>query len=189
MSFSDPLTVPQPERLGLIWAQTTDGAIGKAGAMPWHLPEDLRWFRERTAGHPVIMGRKTWESLPQRFRPLPGRDNIVVTRNPHFAAEGATVVTSLSEALRAAGDHSEPGAAAWVMGGGELYRQAMAHADLIARTVIDTKVPDADTFAPDIPEQQWRATTIGEPQQSTTGLGFRFEIWTRTAEAANTETR
>ena len=89
--------------VGLIWAQTPDGVIGKDGDMPWHLPEDLRHFTRLTTGHPVIMGRKTWLSFPDKYRPLPGRTNIVITRQKRWAdtpeAEGAVVVPSLDDAL------------------------------------------------------------------------------------------
>ncbi|WP_425280681.1 dihydrofolate reductase [Leucobacter insecticola] len=82
-------------RLGMIWAQSRNGAIGRDGDMSWHLPEDLAHFKRVTLGAPVIMGRRTWESLPERFRPLPGRANIVVSRDPAYRADGATVVSSL----------------------------------------------------------------------------------------------
>ncbi|GAA1787892.1 dihydrofolate reductase [Leucobacter iarius] len=89
--------------LGMIWAEARGGAIGRDGDMPWHLPEDLAHFKRTTLGDPVIMGRRTWESLPERFRPLPGRANIVVTRDPGFVAEGARVAASVESALDLAG--------------------------------------------------------------------------------------
>lgn len=85
--------------VGLVWAEARGGAIGRGGTMPWHLPEDLAHFKAVTLGAPVVMGRRTWESLPERFRPLPGRENVVVTRDPSFAAEGARVAASLEAAL------------------------------------------------------------------------------------------
>lgn len=88
----------------MIWAQARDGAIGRDGVMPWHLPEDLAHFRSVTTGAPVVMGRRTWESLPERFRPLPARRNIVVTRDPVYDAPGASVVFSLEDALAMLGD-------------------------------------------------------------------------------------
>ena len=96
-------------RLGLIWAEARGGVIGKDGAMPWHVPEDLAHFRAATMGDPVIMGRRTWESFPPRFRPLPGRRNIVVTRNDSWQDDGAERAVSLDQALelvhRCAGGH------------------------------------------------------------------------------------
>ena len=88
-------------RINLIFARAANGVIGLDGTMPWHLPEDMAHFKQQTAGAPVIMGRKTWDSLPPRFRPLPGRRNIVVTRQPDWHAEGAQRAASLQEALHA----------------------------------------------------------------------------------------
>ena len=96
--------------LGLIWAQSTSGIIGRGDTIPWDVPEDLVRFKEVTLGHPVVMGRRTWDSLPASVRPLPGRRNIVLSRQAGFTVDGAEVVGSLDEAL------SEPGA--WVVGGG-----------------------------------------------------------------------
>lgn len=163
-------------RVGLIWAEAHGGAIGRDGDMPWHLPEDLAHFRQSTVGAPVIMGRRTWESLPERFRPLPGRANIVVTRSADYDAPGATVRSSLDRAIAAA--EAEGGEYAWVMGGGELYRAAMPVADELLVTRIDLDVPDADTFAPQI-EADWQLVDAGEPLPSASGLGYRFERWIR----------
>lgn len=178
-------------RIGMIWAEARGtggrGAIGRAGEMPWHLPEDLARFRTVTFGAPVIMGRRTWESLPEHFRPLPGRANFVVTRDPSYAAEGASVVRSLEAAVaEAAGggigtafsDGDRRASTAWVMGGGELYRAAMPRADELIVTRIDLDVPDADTFAPEI-GSEWRLADPGTPLVAKTGLGYRFERWLR----------
>lgn len=89
-------------RIGMIWAEARGGAIGRDGEMPWHLPEDLAHFKQSTLGEPVIMGRRTWESLPERFRPLPGRENLVVTRDASYSAPGAAVRSSLPAAIQAA---------------------------------------------------------------------------------------
>lgn len=163
-------------RLGMIWAQARNGAIGRGGEMPWHLPEDLAHFKRATLGAPVIMGRRTWESLPERFRPLPGRENIVVTRDAAYVAEGATVRSSLDEAIDAAG--REGAEIAWVMGGGEFYRAAMPVADELVVTRIELDADDADTFAPEI-GPEWQLVDAGEPLVSKTGLGYRFERWLR----------
>lgn len=165
----DPQASP---RIALIWAEASGGAIGRDGQMPWHLPEDLAHFRRVTFGAPVVMGRRTWESLPERFRPLPGRENIVVTRDPAFVAKGARVARSTSEAFTSL----EPNL--WVIGGGELYRAAMPHAAEIVVTRISLDVPDADTFAPEI-GPEWCLDDAGEPLVSQTGLNYRFERYLR----------
>ncbi len=163
-------------RLGMIWAETRGGAIGRNGEMPWHLPEDLAHFKQTTLGDPVIMGRRTWESLPERFRPLPGRENLVVTRDASYIASGAVVRSSLQEAIVAA-EHS--GAeTAWIMGGGELYRAALPLADELVVTRIGLDVDDADTFAPEF-GSEWLLADAGEQLVSKTGLEYRFERWTR----------
>nr|WP_053353439.1 dihydrofolate reductase [Leucobacter musarum] len=165
-------------RIGMIWAQARAGAIGRDGDMPWRLPEDAAFFKEQTLGAPVIMGRSTWESLPERFRPLPGRANLVVTRNPVFDAPGARVVSSLDDAIAALAGETEPADRVWVMGGGQLYRAAMPIADELVVTKIDLDVPDADTFAPEI-GPEWQLVDPGTPQISRTGLAYRFERWGR----------
>jgi dihydrofolate reductase len=157
--------------LGLIFAQTRNGVIGRAGHMPWHLPEDLAHFKRVTMGQPVIMGRKTWDSIPERFRPLPGRDNWVITRQSDWQAQGARVAHSLSEALQHIGEQ----ASAWVMGGGEMYAQALPWADHAVVTDIDLVIDDGDTFAPVLGTgwiEQSRQT-----HQSATGLSFDVVHW------------
>jgi dihydrofolate reductase len=136
--------------LTLVAAVARNGIIGKDNALPWHLPADLRHFKELTTGHTVIMGRKTWESLPEKFRPLPGRQNIVVTRNAGYAAAGAKVVTSLEDAVAAATD-----AEAFVIGGAELYRAALPLADRLQLTEIDRDYA-GDTRFPDRDHALWR---------------------------------
>ncbi|MDP2109045.1 MAG: dihydrofolate reductase, partial [Rhodocyclaceae bacterium] len=110
--------------LTLVAAVAKNGVIGDSNALPWHLPEDLKHFKQLTSGHAVIMGRKTWESLPLRFRPLPGRLNIVLTRDPRYVAEGAMVVHTLQEALKVGA-----GGTAFIIGGAELYAHALPLAD------------------------------------------------------------
>jgi len=140
-------------RLILIAAVARGGAIGRGNELPWHLPEDLKHFRASTQGAPVIMGRRTWESLPPRFRPLPGRTNIVVTRDADWQAEGALRAGSLEEARAAAGEAPR----AFVIGGGELYRAALPQADELLLTELELDVPDADVFFP-----AWHAAGFGE---------------------------
>jgi len=129
--------------LALIAAVARNGVIGHGKALPWRLPEDLRHFRRTTLGAPVIMGRKTWDSLPAAFRPLPGRRNIVVTRDAHWHAEGAEAAHSLEAALALAGDAPR----AFVAGGAELYTLALPRADELLLTEIDRDF-DGDTHFP-----------------------------------------
>lgn len=152
--------------VALIWAHAHDRIIGAGGVMPWHLPEDMRHFRELTDGDPVVMGRRTWQSLPERFRPLPGRDNVVVTRQADFAAPGARVVHSLEDALAVHGERT-----VWVIGGAELYTQALPTADRVELTEIDLDV-DGDTVAPAI-DDTWSAHP-GPWRTSANGMRYRF---------------
>jgi dihydrofolate reductase len=132
-------------KLHLIYARAHNGTIGKDGQMPWHLPEDLAHFKRVTLGQPVIMGRKTWDSLPARFRPLPGRLNIVVTRQSAWRSEGALRAGSIEDAMRLCGDAPD----AWIMGGAEIYRQAEPLASTAVVTEIDADF-DGDAFAPEL---------------------------------------
>lgn len=184
--------VPQPvsaQPVGLVWAQARDGVIGAGGTMPWHLPEDGAHFRRTTAGAAVVMGRATWDSLPERFRPLPGRTNVVLTRSPGLELAGAVVVGSLDEALGVAADAS-PGRT-WVMGGGEVYRQALPLADLLVVTEIDTEV-EGDTRAPEVGDGWDSVPVVGEATDaagwstSRTGLRFRFVEHRRVGAGAGT---
>jgi dihydrofolate reductase len=130
-------------KLSLVAAVARVGVIGRDGALPWRLPEDMAHFRELTIGHPVVMGRRTWDSLPDRFRPLPGRRNVVVTRNETWTADGADRAGSLGEALELLGDAPQ----VFVIGGGELFAEALSRADELLLTEIDLDVP-GDTFFP-----------------------------------------
>jgi dihydrofolate reductase len=125
--------------VGLIWAQTPDGVIGAGNTIPWRVPEDVAHFKATTLGHTVVMGRKTWESLPPRFRPFSGRRNIVVTRDPRWAAEGTERAGSIAGAL----ERVTPSSTAWVIGGGEIYRAALEHATMLS--VSSLTVHDAST--------------------------------------------
>jgi len=157
--------------VALIWAQANDGVIGRDGTMPWRLPEDLAHFRALTGNDTVVMGRRTWESLPPRFRPLPGRTNVVVTRQTDWAAPGAHVVHSLENALT-----ESPTDPVWVMGGAELYRLALPVADRLEVTEIDTSVSDGDTFAPAIGDE-W-TPVVADPEWSTAADGLRYRFLT-----------
>jgi dihydrofolate reductase len=139
-------------QLGLIYARARNGVIGNEGGLPWHLPEDLAHFKQLTMGSPVIMGRKTWDSLPARFRPLPGRANIVVTRQPGWQAEGASSAASLAEAIALCADAP----AAWVIGGAEIFALALPMAHVAEVTEIDTDIA-GDAFAPPL-DSGWKET-------------------------------
>jgi dihydrofolate reductase len=128
--------------VGLVWAQAANGVIGSGGGLPWHLPEDLARFRTLTLGSTVVMGRATWDSLPPAVRPLPGRTNVVLSRQPDWAAPGAVVARSLAEALDQPGD-------VWVIGGASVYRAALPLADLVVVTELAREF-DGDTWAPEL---------------------------------------
>ncbi|OUC75578.1 dihydrofolate reductase [Gordonia lacunae] len=161
----------------LVWAQGRGGAIGRDNTIPWRVPEDVARFKELTVGHPVVMGRKTWDSLPPRFRPLPGRTNVVVTRDAGWSAEGATVAGSVAEALELAA-----GERIGVIGGGEIYRLAMKFATELCVTEIDVEVDGADAFAPEITDD-WSVAVRGEWQISTSGIKYRFVDYRRVRQA------
>ncbi|GAO24233.1 dihydrofolate reductase [Alicycliphilus sp. B1] len=157
----------------LIYARAANGVIGKDGAMPWHLPEDLAHFKRLTQGHPVIMGRKTWDSLPARFRPLPGRANIVVTRQADWNEIGAQRASSLREALSVA---EQTDSEAWIIGGAQIYAQALPLATRIEVTEIGRDF-DGDAHAPQLgPEWQEvaRSRHVGSG-----GLPFSFVTYER----------
>ena len=165
--------------ISLIAALASNHAIGKNNALLWHLPEDMRHFRETTRGKPVIMGRKTWESLPEAFRPLPGRHNIVVSRDPAYPASGATLAGSLEDALRQA-EAKTDAAEAFVIGGAALYREALPIADRLYLTEIDQRF-DGDVFFPDLPPQDWQEISR-QPGEASSGLRYSFVVYQRKKE-------
>ena len=129
-------------KVSLVAAVARGGVIGRDGGVPWRLPEDMAHFRELTMGHPVVMGRRTWESLPDQFRPLPGRGNLVITRNPDWSAQGADRAGSVEDALELLGSEPE----VFVIGGGEIYAAALRFADELLVTEIDADVEGDTTF-------------------------------------------
>ena len=190
--------------IGMIWAQAHGRAIGKDGAMPWHVPEDLAHFRTTTSASsgtstpPVIMGRVTWESLSPRFRPLPGRRNIVITRQHDYAAPGAELAPSLESALSLAGVHlpGEDGSGdrtptgsppVWIMGGAQIYAAGMAFADTLVVTEFDIDVSGADAFAPAI-DSSWEPVETDPAAGwhiSTSGVPYRFVTYQRVHQRGN----
>ncbi len=156
--------------LSLIWAQSTSGVIGRDNGIPWRLPEDQARFKELTLGHAVVMGRLTWESLPPKVRPLPGRRNVVVTRQADYMADGADVVTSLRDA---------PLDDAWVIGGAQIYAAALPLANRceVTEIAIDLRREDDDAVAP-VLDDTWRGTA-GDWLTSASGLRYRFLSYVR----------
>ena len=166
-------------KVGLIYARARNGVIGQGGVMPWHLPEDLAHFKRVTLNHPVVMGRRTWDSIPPRFRPLPGRTNIVITRQEDWNETGAQRSSSLRDALQKAENSCGTSSQVWVIGGAQIYAQAMPLADELVVTEIDADF-DGDAHAPAIgPEWQEVAR---EPFESRTGLRGAFVTWRRRAD-------
>jgi dihydrofolate reductase len=167
-------------RINLILARAANGVIGANGTMPWHLPEDMAHFKQQTAGAPVIMGRKTWDSLPPRFRPLPGRQNIVVTRQADWRAEGAQQVGSLRDALSLCEQLASP--EVWVIGGAQIY----AEAEPLAQRAVVTEIArdyEGDAHAPVLDSKTWRETRRESHVSAKEGLGFSFVTYERITPA------
>lgn len=157
----------------LLWAQDRARAIGRDNTIPWHVPEDLLRFKELTRGHTVVMGRATWESLPRK--PLPGRDNIVVTTTSPTLS-GASTAASLGEALALA--RSRGATRCFVIGGERLYTEAMPLADIVYVTHVELEVEGADRFAPEL-GADWKQLLRAGPVQAEGALRYQFETWAR----------
>ncbi|MBA3381110.1 MAG: dihydrofolate reductase [Actinobacteria bacterium] len=165
-------------KVSLVAAVARGGVIGFEGGLPWRIPEDMRRFRELTLGHAVVMGRRTWDSLPERFRPLPGRRNVVVTRDPAWEAEGAERASSLEGALELLDGVPR----VFVIGGGELYAAALPFADELLLTEIDLEV-EGDTFFPSLGRDAFEEVSR-EQHVSEDGTTFAFVSYrTRPREA------
>jgi dihydrofolate reductase len=154
--------------VALIWAQARGGVIGAAGGLPWHLPEDLKLFRSLTTGSTVVMGRRTWESLPERFRPLPGRTNVVLTTDPGWSADGATRAASVDDVLAANGSF-------WVIGGGAVYAAFLPHADRLVVTDVDVDV-EGDTWAPAVADGWQRVARTPDEGWASSSSGLRYAV-------------
>ena len=158
-------------KLHLILARASNGVIGKGNSIPWHLPEDMAHFKRLTLGCPVIMGRKTWDSLPARFKPLPGRTNVVVTRQKNWRESGARSALSMREALQICEQNTD----VWVIGGAQIYAQALP----LAHTAVITEINapfEGDAFAP-ILGPEW-IETAREQFTDANGLSFSFVTYT-----------
>ncbi len=159
--------------VSLIWAQSRDGVIGADGGLPWHLPEDMKQFRARTTGSTVVMGRRTWESLPASVRPLPGRRNVVLSSSLSPASPEVEVAGSVPDVLAAHEDF-------WVIGGGGVYAAFLPVADHVVITEIDAAFP-GDTWAPEL-SAEWRResrTPVEGWAVSATGLRYTVSVWRR----------
>lgn len=166
-------------QINLIWAQAKDRVIGKNGSMPWHLPEDLAHFKRTTLGHPVIMGRKTWDSLPAKFRPLPGRMNLVISSDAatreNLKKNGALPALRLREALLICEQLANT--EVWVIGGAQIYAQALPLADKLVITEIDAAF-EGDAFAPEL-GQEWHAASR-EDHVNSSDLNYSFTTYLKT---------
>ena len=158
-----------------IVAASKNHAIGNKGDIPWRLPADLKYFKRTTMGHPIIMGRKSFESIGQ---PLPKRTNIIITRDPFYAVSNALVCHSLVEALDLAVDTGSD--VAFIIGGGEIYKLAWDLVDRIYYTEVDVDIPEADTFFPEIDASQWRLVSEEkhDPDEKNT-LSYNFKVYDR----------
>jgi dihydrofolate reductase len=158
--------------IGLVVAYSENGTIGRDGGLPWHLPTDMKRFREITMGHAVVMGRTTYASIPEKFRPLPGRRNIVLSRDPAYAAPGAEVFHDLESALAAAGPE------ALVIGGAQTYREALPLAGVVHATVVAGDV-DGDATFPDLEDaDDWVSVWESDPHEEN-GHRFTFRTYER----------
>ena len=156
-------------KIYLVAAVAANGVIGVNGQLPWHLPEDLKHFKRLTMGHPIIMGRRTWESLATK--PLPGRDNIVVTRNADYQAPGAAIAVSLEAALAMCAGES----VAFVIGGEELFKQSLPIAAGLVMTEIG-KIYKGDTWFPKYDRSRWKETQR-EDHVAQDGTNFSFVLY------------
>jgi dihydrofolate reductase len=166
------MSKPTGPKVYLVAAVAANGVIGREGRLPWHLPEDLKHFKRLTLGHPVIMGRKTWESFSG---PLAGRDNIVVTRTPGYEAPGAAVASSLEAALALCVGAS----VAFVIGGQQLFAESLPTAAGLVLTEIDRDYP-GDTWFPQYDRSRWRETQR-ERHTAVDGTKFDFVLYEPTA--------
>lgn len=162
--------------ISLVVAAADNNAIGKDNRLLWHLPNDMKFFKNTTWGMPVIMGRKTFESLG---KPLAGRTNIVMTRHNNWSAEGAHVVSNLDEALQVAADTDAK--EAFVIGGGEIFAQALPLASRVYLTRVHTNI-DGDTFFPELLPQDWKLLTqLDFEADAKHQYGYSFQVWQRNA--------
>lgn len=160
--------------IDIIAAIGEDNSLGRGGDLCWKISEDLKYFKELTLGGVVIMGRKTWESLP--IKPLPGRRNIIITRNKNYQTQGGEIFGSLEEAFKTL--EKEGLEKVYVIGGGEIYRQSIGRASTLHLTKIYQRCPEADTFFPEYLNEDWTLYANSSPREEN-GLKFKFQTWIR----------
>jgi dihydrofolate reductase len=164
-------------KVSLVAAVAENGVIGKNNDLPWHLPDDMKFFMEVTKGHYVILGRKNYESLPKKFKPLPNRVNIIVTRQKDFDAPGCMVVNTMKEALAIARDNGEE--EAMVIGGSEIYALALPSADRLYITEVQAKV-DGDVHFPEFDKKKWNEVSrIRHEKDERHAFAFEFVLYER----------
>lgn len=164
-------------RITMIWAQGKGGVIGNKGQIPWSIPEDLAFFKEQTMGGAVIMGRKTWESIPEKFRPLPGRVNIVMTHDMGYHAPGALVVHNTGRALDVAGHNPN----IFIVGGDLIYRHFIWHANYAIVTEVDFK-GEGDAYAPVLRDDEWVCDRETYWSDNAVGHKFRHKFYARRSQ-------
>ncbi len=163
--------------VSIIVAIANNNAIGKDNDLLWHLPADMKFFRETTTGHHIITGRKNYESIPEKFRPLKDRTNIIVTRNNSLDYPGSLITHSIEEAIELAKKTNET--EAFIIGGGEIYRQSMNLADRLYITHVDTEFPDADTFFPELNDDWKIITERKQPADDKNQYNMTFRVYER----------
>lgn len=163
--------------ISLIAALTENRVIGKNNDLPWHLPDDMKYFMQTTKGHHVIMGRKNYDSIPEKFRPLPNRTNIVVTRQNDFRAPGCIVVNSIERGLEIAKNNQER--EVFIIGGADIYRQGFGKTDKLYLTEIKTTL-EGDTYFPEFDKTDWRESSrVHHPTDERHAHAFDFVVYTR----------
>ncbi|MBI1770604.1 MAG: dihydrofolate reductase [Bacteroidetes bacterium] len=161
--------------VSIIAAVAKNGVIGKGNDLPWRLPDDMRFFMQTTNGHHVIMGRKNYESLPEKFKPLPNRTNIVISRQKNFLANGCTVVHELNEGIQMAMTNSEK--ELFIIGGAEIYKLALPITDTLYLTEIDAEI-DGDTFFPEWDKKVWKEISRQHhPMDAKHKFAFDFVVY------------
>lgn len=160
--------------VSLIAAVARNGVIGKNNDLPWHLPDDMKFFMQTTKGHHVILGRKNYDSLPEKYKPLANRTNLVVTHQKDFNAPGCVVVNSVEQALQYAQQHQEE--EAMVIGGSEIYKLSLPHAHRLYITEIHAEV-DGDVFFPEFDKTEWREV-LRKPHKKDERHAYAFDFVT-----------
>ncbi|MFE8695802.1 dihydrofolate reductase [Cytobacillus sp. FJAT-53684] len=159
--------------ISLMWAMDNNRVIGYKNQLPWHLPEDLKFFKRMTMGHPIAMGRKTWDSIG---RPLPGRENIVITRNPEFTCEGCTVLNSIDALLEYSRQRDDE---IFVIGGAEIFKLILPHSDKLYLTRIYDEF-EGDTFFPELQMEDWSLLSQEKGiKDEKNPYDYEFEIYKR----------